>query len=1365
MHKIALSIISTIALSLGIGTNLVSKTNPQELAGGGTVINSADSSFGEPLSNYDFNFNFGWKFSLDDVENAQNVSYDDSSWRVLDLPHDWSVEQDFDSSIPAAMGKLPAGIGWYRKSFNVPSEYLNKDIYINFDGAYMNSSVYLNGHLLGNYPYGYTPFSYKLNDYLVEGENTIAVRIDSPLGNGRNSSRWYAGAGINRNVTLSFDNPVHFVKDGIQITDSIASPNGDKSDFRNLNLESSQVSKPDTTNVKTTLDIEIENTTSESASGKIIVSLLDYNTKEVIETWEQSIATLEPNKINEVKVEHTLTTNVKLWDVENPNLYLFKVESYVNDELSDVQEIRYGFRNVLYTKKGFYLNGEYTKLQGACMHHDQGSLGAVSYKASVERQMRIMKEMGVNAIRTSHNTPTSEFLEACDELGLLVMEEFFDTWTTAKNTDDYHLQFEEKVPQDENHPLLKDDELWSNYDIRMSVRRDRNYPSVIMYSVGNEIYDTNNGQWSVDTVKRLIGAVHEEDTTKAITMGFPMWHGAGSALDNVGSWSSKVADELDLVGLNYPGSTRYEDYASKHPNWIVFGSENSSAWKSRGVFASNGGQNAPGWDRQISSLDFYNHFAKQADELKWDKYSDYSLGEFIWTGFDYIGEPQPYDSGSNSAKSSYYGSVDTAGFPKAEYYMLKAQWTDDPFIKIVNNINLDDDTLRAAISRDGGESIELWVATNQKTVELFYVDEDGTEHQIESAKERDQRSVQEAGKGSSTHEYLQEPLGNPDAYKDKLYQVFTVNYEEVKGKKVIAKAYDVPSNELEGATPTCTDEVSYSFGDEVVKLTPEKHAIKADGLDLAYISVDITDKNGNFSPLASNEVYFSIEGDGEIIGVDNGDATSTERYKAGDDGVWKRTTFNGKALVIVRSTREAGQFTITARSEGLSTASTTVLTIDPNSVDEEVQYISESINGILGVNSSLEDLYNLLPGKVKLFGSDGSEKEVDVVWDTSLITEDDLTHDNEIHIKGLTNSEEGSYEVEAIISVTGQVNSGISSISVITEIGQTPELPEKTTITDSSGNQVTSSVITWNEIPSESYSKIGSFKVYGTFDYNGKNVSVSATVRVINPISDEEKGTRNIALNAETSCSYFEGIHTADQLTDGIIGKGNGWGNWENHDTLRQDDWVSIKFNEVKTVNNANLLFLGSENDHAWIAPHSVKVEYLDSDGTWKEVSNIANNSGDAIKVCNNDDADNVRDFFTNITFDEVSTTELRFTMHFDNIDSIPHDNNGDNTMIKLSEIEVNIEDKYANSVSDYAYLGNIWIGLEELENFDPSVYSYSYALKSGQKVPNIYVDAPFNAKVTIINTDNPYGKATIIVISEDGLHVTTYEIQFTVVD
>ena len=643
----------------------------------------------------DIDFNFDWKFQLGDsgVADEARESYDDSSWRDISLPHDWSIEQDFDANIPPAMGMLPAGQGWYRKQFTLDADAQGKKVFINFDGVYMDSDVYVNGVHVGNYPYGYIPFSYDITPFLrYDDVNTIAVRVNSPLGNGHNSSRWYAGAGINRDVTLSFENPTHLERGGVYFTNelegSIDGAGANSPIQKGENALEIATAAPKTENVTTSAHIEARNTSSAPITVRARVSVYDYDTGAPIEgatNFESEPVTLQAGDYQTIKFDYVMPT-IRLWDINDPYLYNIKTE-LVNTETGEVIDstvTRYGYKKSVFTfNDGYYLNGRYVKLYGACMHPDQGALGNVADYEAVNRQMRIMHEMGVNSIRTAHCPFSETFMRACDENGILVMEEWYDMWTGAKNSDDYHNWFNVEVPTDENHPLVEEGDRWYEYDLRMTLRRDRNCPSVIMYSIGNEIsgYDGNYEGYA----KNMMAEVRRNDDNTPVTMGFPMWGWDGQATRYNDTEQWRVANTLDIVGFNYP-SLGSEDYDNSHNNynWIVFNSESSSAWKSRGYFRNNWGS-IEGVKNQKSSLDYDNHFHTMRDEWVADRDRQHVLGEYIWTGFDYIGEPQPFDGGSDPSKSSYYGSVDTAGFEKAEFYMLKSQWVtmeQEPFVKV-----------------------------------------------------------------------------------------------------------------------------------------------------------------------------------------------------------------------------------------------------------------------------------------------------------------------------------------------------------------------------------------------------------------------------------------------------------------------------------------------------------------------------------------------------------------------------------------------------------------------------------------------------------------------------------------------------------
>lgn len=1368
------------ALITVMSISFVGKDGMQEIGVGlSKLADDGDPTYTPAEDFTDIDFNFDWKFQLGDsgTEDEARPAYDDASWREVSLPHDWSIEQDFDANIPPAMGMLPAGQAWYRKQFTLDENSRGKKVFINFDGVYMDSDVYVNGVHIGNYPYGYIPFSYDITPFLHYDEvNTIAVRVNSPLGNGHNSSRWYAGAGINRDVTLSFENPTHLERDGVYFTNelegSIDGAGANSPIQKGENALAIATAAPKTENVETTAHIEARNTSSTPIRVKARVSVTDYRTGEPIEgatNFESDEVELAANDYKTITFTYMMPT-IHLWDINDPYLYNIKTEliNVETGEIIDSTVTRYGYKKSVFTlNDGYYLNGRYVKLYGACMHPDQGALGNVADYEAVNRQMRIMHEMGVNSIRTAHCPFSETFMRACDENGILVMEEWFDMWTGAKNADDYHNYFNLEVPTDENHPLVEEGDRWYEYDLRMTLRRDRNCPSVIMYSIGNEIsgYDGNYEGYA----KNMIAEIRKNDDNTPVTMGFPMWSWDGTATRNNTTEQWRVANQLDIVGFNYP-SLGTEDYDTSHENfnWIVFNSEGSSAWKSRGYFRNDWGS-IEGVKNQKSSLDYDNHFHTMRDEWVADRDRQHVLGEYIWTGFDYIGEPQPFDGGSDPSKSSYYGSVDTAGFEKAEFYMLKSQWVtmeQEPFVKVVNHVNLEDDNLRRQITTNkDGKTVELWVSSNASSVRLTYVDDEGVEQEIGF---KDWNQDQSKNKMLR----LQEPLGNPSQYSNKLYQIFQIDWSQLEGHDVHAYAYDVPSDEvvLEGedaTTPIATDVVYHSNGSEAIKLIPEKRSIRADGHDLSYIEVDVTDAEGHINPNAMDTMTFSIKGDGEIVGVDNGDAYGKERYKYFEGETWTRSAFNGKALVIVKSTQEEGSFTLTAQGTGLSPAETTVFTTTTGS--QVVNYAAETLSLTIKSGSTVDMLRKMLPAKISVYASDGqSGLEGDVTWDTEAIRDMALVKNNTFFIFGtVTNEEYKNAQAKCMVTITDNVEYSAESINLVTTPGVVPDFPSEVTITTNDGRYLVEEV-TWvgdYNMPGNYADPFTYRTVQGYAEVNGQRINVTATVNVV----PEESVTQGKVHITGTDCSYQEGVHAVSQVADGFIGGTNGWGNWQDHNYVRTGDWVQVDFAATE-VSSVNIYFLQQQDGQwAYVLPESVEISYLKA-GQYVPVTNQKSPSEFVSNWEDNSGAATVEPKSNMISFDPVSTTSLRITFNVDqNVDhNAASKDHGEQsgtsyTMLKVSEIEV-IGDVISN-LSPEAMIGDVWLDGILFEDFDYNTFSYRIGVENMDTAPIIQANGIFGSSVKVEQVDSALGQARIIVTSADGTQSLVYTFSFYIID
>lgn len=754
-------------------------------------------------------FNDGWKFFKGDVADGQNTGFDDSPWENVTVPHDWSIfnTPSRDSAAGSGGGCMDGGVGWYRKKFTVPGDYQARKVYIGFDGIYMNSQVWINGKSLGIRPYGYTSFEYDLTPHLVYGgSNVIAVRVN----NNDPTSRWYSGSGIYRNVWLTVLAPTHIDYCGVFVTTPEV-----KSDSAAVNI-------------KTT----IMNRSDASRTFQLTTAILDADGKTVTIHTSSSV-TIDAGGNNTIS-QDIAVSSPQLWSPSSPYLYLVRTQLKINGSVVDTYQTTFGIRTFAFDPDaGFSLNGVNMKINGICNHHDLGALGAaVNYRA-IERQLQILKAMGCNALRTAHNPPDPQVLEVCDRLGFLVMDEAFDVWETGKNNlNDYHLYFKE----------------WAKADIQAMVLRDRNHPSVIMWSIGNEIQAP-----IVETAAKLRDWVKAIDSTRPVT-----W-----ASNNMGGQAEQeITKLLDIAGYNYHPRF-YDEQHKTYPHWKKLASETVSAVRSRGVYKMPASEKITrGDDLQCSSYDNGSHGgASNARESYTDVNSrGFMAGEFIWTGFDYIGEPYPYEW---AAKSSYFGIIDTCGFPKDIYYFYQSKWTTEPMVHILPHWNWSE-----------GTTVDVWAYTNCDTVELFLNDVS--------------QGIQTVG--DSLHLTWSVP-----------WAPGTLRAKAVKGDTVVH------------------DQVTTAGPAGKVRLKPDRTAITADGKDLVFIETDITDAEGVLVPNATNKVDFSVSGPGTIVGVDNGNPISYEPYKSSS-----RSAFSGKCLVIVQTTQTPGSIVITAACDGLSSDSVTI---------------------------------------------------------------------------------------------------------------------------------------------------------------------------------------------------------------------------------------------------------------------------------------------------------------------------------------------------------------------------------------------------------------------------------------------------------
>jgi beta-galactosidase len=772
----------------------------------------------------------------DDVAYTQ-PGFDDNSWRKLNLPHDWGVEGPFKMEYPGNTGKLPWwGVGWYRKHFDVPASDQGSQLYLDLDGAMAYANVWLNGQYVGGWPYGYTSWRVDLTPYLkFDSENILAIRLDNPPA----SSRWYPGGGIYRNVWLVKTDPVHIDHWGTYITTPKVS------------------AAAATVNLK----VVVANNSKQIAEVSVATEIFSLDANG--DKKGAAVAGIAPVSLQigpgaRGVAEGTGTiANPKLWGLppqQKPNRYVAVTTVRQGDNLVDSYETPFGIRTLKFDPNdGFFINGEHIKLNGVCDHHDLGALGSAVNDRALQRQLEMLVEMGCNAIRTSHNPPPPELLELADKMGLLVMDEAFDCWAIQKTPFDYHLLFAD----------------WHEQDLRAMVRRDRNHPSVIMWSIGNEIPEQGRGESGAAVARELSDIVHEEDATRPTI----------SAMNNA-SAGSPFAAALDVSGLNYQGEGRrgappqYPVFHQNFPDKFLVGSETASTISSRGEytfpvasgFGAVAGRNT-GEDvtnRQMSSYDlYYPPWAASPDKV-FDAQGQFSFvgGEFVWTGWDYLGEPTPF----NSSRSSYFGIIDLAGFKKDRFFLYQAHWRPD--LKMAHILP------HWTWPERVGQVTPVHVYTSGDEGELFL-------------------------NGKSLGRKKKDTNDFRLRWDDIVYQPGELKVVTYKNGKKWA-----------------TDVMKTTGPAARIALQPDRNKIHADGKDLSFVTVSVTDKDGLMVPRSKNRIRFEIEGPGEIVATDNGDPTSMESFQSPE-----RNAFNGLALVIVRAKEgQPGTITLTAQSDGFKEA-------------------------------------------------------------------------------------------------------------------------------------------------------------------------------------------------------------------------------------------------------------------------------------------------------------------------------------------------------------------------------------------------------------------------------------------------------------
>ena len=934
--------------------------------------------YDDPRLELDFNNN--WKFNLGDTAGASSKVFEDSSWTEVELPHDFSISQNFSyTGTDAESGNLPGGTGWYRKWFNLDSYYNGKRIILNFDGAYKDTYVYVNGTLLAENHYGYNSFSVDITDYVVFSKdvpNLVAVKVENTFP----SSRWYPGSGIYRDVTISIVDPVHVSLYGTKVTmPNLASSNGADGTVR--------------------AEITLQNDSASAKTVSVVTSILDSSGNTVSST-ARITASIGAGSVYTVHLTPKVESPA-LWDTENPNLYVLKTEilssdgTVIDEYLTDI-----GFRWMSWDiNNGFYLNGVATKLKGVCMHHDQGALGAVQVYDAIYRQMALLKDMGCNTIRTSHNSPSDILLDVCNELGILVMDEFFDGWDTAKNynTNDFSVYFDTEI--DSSNKILgkESGQMWYEFVITQTIKRDRNDPCVIIWDVGNEISEGGSVGDFGTIAANMRTIIDSLDSTRLIC--------DGNNQRNISSgWSYEVEKQMTLIGGNYAPATWAGMFSqiSTHTDAVTgttgkpfIMTETTSALSSRNQYSNTKNNSVK---TMTDALDGNDHITSYdtakvswgntaADNWYYVITNDWFSGQYTWTGFDYIGEPTPKNhtsgqySGSVTPNSSYFGIIDTAGFPKDTYYLYRSWWNEAD-----TTLHLIPGTWKASVlDIDSSGYVDVGIYSNADRIALYL---DGREigyansTTVTTSAGHTYKTWSETATDTSvcnTTEFYTQSGSN-------FYSQFHVKHSA--GSVLSVKAFELRN----GSYYEITDTVGTNSISDVTatKITATQwgdasKAFTADGDSYIYIEFEAQDENGNFDPSYNGTLNITVANPtgtcaAIIQGVDNGDQATTAKYQ--NSSVIKSDTeatiqmFNGKALAILRTNETRDTINVTATSDtGLP-----VNGVTPTSTAEEGAELTDEFEEIIEQTAgeytpTLYDEYESIKLAVEALGTVTGEKD------------------------------------------------------------------------------------------------------------------------------------------------------------------------------------------------------------------------------------------------------------------------------------------------------------------------------------------------------------------------------------------------------
>jgi len=1259
-------------------------------------------------------FNRDWKFQLGDEEGAETKEFDDSGWENEQLPHDFSIIQEYSSEMEAESGFLPGGTGWYRKAFTLPEEDQGKTVVLNFDGVYNHAYVYINGQKLGENHYGYNDFAFDISDYVTcdgKTENVIAVKVvhNTP------SSRWYSGSGIYRDVKLVVTDQLHVAKNGTYVTtpDLESQKNGD---------------------VTVKIDTQVQNDGSSSVEAVVRTSIVDAAGTEVAAPSDEAV-TVAAEAVEEVS-QNLSVNKPKLWNCETPNLYYVKTEILVGGIVKDTYETTFGFRYIKFDPDtGFSLNGENVKLKGVCMHHDQGALGSAAYRDAIYRQVEKLKEMGCNAIRTSHSTPADVLLDACNELGMMVMDETYDGWEYAKNenSQDFSTHFSQTLAADNQILGGTTGDTWYKFVLESNIERDKNDPSVIMWDIGNELnFGVPSNNHYVQYAKNMIGYIQAIDNTRPITSGDnnPSGDGNINSTDFRNKITKELAESGGIAGMNYSMGA-IANVHSAHPTWPIVATETASPSNSRGIYSTTNHYEKSG-DYQCTAYDTdWVSWGNSARESWWYTIKDdFVSGEFIWTGFDYIGEPTPWNGTGTGIvsgdrlpvpNSSYFGVIDTAGFPKDSFYFYTSQWRED-----VTTLHVVPQSWNREDLAVNGGKVPVYIYSNAAKVELYL-----NEELIGTATRNEKTTAAGHKYATYSNESNKAELCtavNESAEWRTMAAQFSVTYQE---GTLSTKAYNEKGELIEETTGLDSVTTNSDKGTRL-KVTPEKTEIQADGSSLCYISVEVTDRDGRLVSSAGNNIRFSLNGNGVILGVDNGNPSTVDKFQQKsvlfNDTTANIDAFSGKALVIVRSTEKAGGFSVHVESAGMPEQTVAVDTVGSGSGDiylKDFRMTSE---------------YTVYAGESPVFDteirgimSDGTRGFGTITWD-----ETDVSIFNKPGIcwVGGTASICGqTARVLARVSVEARI-AAMKNYAGVTVVGVVPALPEKVSGILADGSLYGSYSVDWDEVTESQFAKTDEIiPIKGTAAVDGATIPVSASIRVTEA---EPQTSENIAKKYKTleeSCSK-----PADKLTSIVDGINNiyndpqkRWTNWNDY-LLNPTSSITFTWNEVQRLDYLNLWYFGDANVSV---PKEVVLSITEDGKTYHKVP------------YSQEPAEAEAKKKTVLTFNNQQDAKgLRISM-----------TQQSGKCVGLTECEI-WTPAYRYDTYSTAQLAELKIDGKEVAGFAADQYSYSVPVDSSAGV-NVEATGTDNAAVTVIPADSS-DVVRILVQAENRAADSVYTIQLT---